>query len=469
MSILHPHGATRWSYTPYRPFFKDRGDIVITRLAPDTDSVTVDFMDGTPSGEVLLRKRDTGDFAPAFRYDGIRSATVSGLCAGETYEMKIRDKDGMESPAVLFRCGDFKGKVINYLHPEDDRYDFSGHFLGSPSSVRQADGSILLSMDVFGNGGQNFTMIFRSDDGGESFQWQCDLFPCFWGRLFVYEGDTYMMACAKENGDLIIGRSRDFGRSFDAPAALVRGSSVNSVPGIDFGGQPPIVHGGRIWFNYHVGCWRGAYQFWPCLLSAPVGADLTDPAVWAHTPPCIYDPTWEGVGKGRSAGSLEGTFVSLDGELYMLTRYDMEACEPNYGRILMYRVNEADPEAPLTFVRAVEFPANHSRFTVLFDGVSGRFYTLASRITGPDGVKRRDILSLFTSKDCIRWELVKDIIDVSGIDGKKIGYQYVDFWFEGEDIRFFSRTAINGADTFHNSNAVTLHRIENFRDLLKNP
>jgi len=70
--------------------------------------------------------------------------------------------------------------------------------------------------------------------------------------------------------------------------------------------------------------------------------------------------------------------------------------------------------------------------------------------------------------DDLTERLVIGILNDSRADdpnGKKIGYQYMDFIIEGNDILFLCRTAINDAATFHNSNYITFHRIENFRSL----
>jgi len=48
-----------------------------------------------------------------------------------------------------------------------------------------------------------------------------------------------------------------------------------------------------------------------------------------------------------------------------------------------------------------------------------------------------------------------------------VGFQYVDWIFDGDDILFLSRTAINNAHNFHNANHLTYHKIERFRDYLE--
>ena len=59
-------------------------------------------------------------------------------------------------------------------------------------------------------------------------------------------------------------------------------------------------------------------------------------------------------------------------------------------------------------------------------------------------------LDIFDYRDCSPW---------------KVGFQYVDFEFDGDDIIFLCRTAINNANSYHDSNYSTFHRIKNFRNL----
>ena len=145
----------------------------------------------------------------------------------------------------------------------------------------------------------------------------------------------------------------------------------------------------------------------------------------------------------------------------------MRNLTPCYGKILSFLVNDEDPEAPLEYAGAISFPANHSKFEIKYDEVSDMYYTLASRITCPEAKHHRTLLSLMASPDAHEWHLVCDVFDEREADpnGRKIGFQYIDFLYEGDDIIFLSRTAMNDAANFHNSNYMTFHRIKDFRDL----
>ena len=125
------------------------------------------------------------------------------------------ESNGKKSRVRLARTGEAVGVVVNYLHPDDRYYGFSGHCLCSPSLVRHPDGFLLSSMDVFEHdGGQCLTLIFRSDDDGQTWHYVSELYPAFWGKMFIHKGELYMTACSTEYADLLIGKSTDGGKTW---------------------------------------------------------------------------------------------------------------------------------------------------------------------------------------------------------------------------------------------------------------
>jgi hypothetical protein len=64
------------------------------------------------------------------------------------------------------------------------------------------------------------------------------------------------------------------------------------------------------------------------------------------------------------------------------------------------------------------------------------------------------------SDDGVHWEVERDIIDKRQEDPKKYGFQYVDFLIEGDEILFLCRTAMNDANSYHNSNYSIFDRIK---------
>ena len=135
-----------------------------------------------------------------------------------------------------------------------------------------------------------------------------------------------------------------------------------------------------------------------------------------------------------------------------------------YGHILAYKVDTEDPEAMLTYSHLIRFPANYSKFMIKWDEPSGRYYSIATRVYDQNR-SARNLLSLMRSSDLAHWETVKDLYDYRDHSVETVGFQYVDFEFEGDDIIYLCRTALNGAHNYHDANYSTFHRIKGFRTL----
>ena len=460
-------GVTTWSFAPYKPFFFDTGDIYVCRLAPGEDSVHAEWLDRPGKDyDVFLKKSGEGDFALAASVT-VPGVTLRGLDRDTDYEFFVRS--GREKSRVrLFRTGRAVGTVVNYLHPADGAYAFSGQYLCSPSMIRHPEGYLLSSMDLFAGGApQNLTLIFRSDDDGKTWHYLTELYPCFWGKMFLHRGEVYMLSCSTEYGDLLIGKSADGGRTFAPPTVLLRGSCKTQKAGVHKNPQPLVEYNGRLWGTLEWGAWAEGYHA-AMVMSADMNDDLLDPASWHFTPPVRYDPSWPGVAQGPSSGNIEGSLVvDPRGRLMNVMRYDMSRCEPNYGMALAYRVDTDDPDAPLQYDHAIAFPANHSKFTIRRDEKTGAYLSIASRILDANHTGARNLLSLMASWDMEKWFVLSDLIDMRDEDPRQIGFQYVDWFIEGEDIVFLCRTAMNGAHNFHDANYQTFHRVEDFRTMLK--
>ena len=456
-----------WSYAPYTPPLFNSGDIYVCRIAPYESGFRCEWLavDGAFEYTVNYGLRG-GKMENESRVTEC-SCDITGLNDQADYEFQVCCGE-KASRVRLVRTGKSVGTVVNYLHPEDGCYAFSGGALCSPSLARHPDGFLLASMDLFTGGApQNLTLIFRSDDEGATWHYVSELMPCFWGRMFIHEGALYMLACSTEYGDLLIGRSDDGGRTFGTPTVLLRGAGRTNVAGVHKNPQPPVIYNGRIWETLEWGAWAiGGHA--AMVMSALVDSDLLDAKSWLFSEPVPYDPTWPGLPKGPSAGNIEGTLtVDTNGELVNIMRYDMRNMTPNHGYALVYRVNTADPEAPLEYQRPMAFPANHSKFEVQLDTESGVYLSIASRIISHEDAYSRNLLSLMYSRDLATWEVACDLLDYRHEDPRMVGFQYVDFTIEGDDILYLSRTAINRAKNFHDANYSTFHRLENFRQYIK--
>ena len=140
--------AINWSYAPYSPYFFETGDIYICRVAPDESTITFDWLCiGADSYDIYIKKVDEDCFVKAGSSKEC-TFTIENLSINTDYEFYVCTEN-KKSRVRLARCGQKEGNVVNYLHPDDEAYSFSGRYLCSPSLVRHPDGFLLASMDLY--------------------------------------------------------------------------------------------------------------------------------------------------------------------------------------------------------------------------------------------------------------------------------------------------------------------------------
>ncbi|MEA4822757.1 MAG: sialidase family protein [Clostridiaceae bacterium] len=436
-----------WSYHPYAPLTEKTENPVIVRLAPLEDGIRFEFIDRKPASEytavINLFETETRQTISISSFQ----SEVHGLESNAEYELTIRTRDGRASLPRRFRTGFVPGVVVNYLHPEDPAYAFSGRYLCSPSVVRLPSGALLCSMDLFGHTTpQNLELLFRSDDDGETWHYVTDIMPCFWGRLFVHREKLYMLGISNEYGDVLIGRSDDEGVTWGTPTVLLRGSACTSERGCHRAPMRILPYRGRLWTALEYGAWNKK-RFSAGALSAAEDADLLDVNAWSVTDFAEIDPAWLGLPGGEFCAAIEGNMVEgPDGGLYSLMR-----CRA--GQALLLRYDADNPDAAPVYVRTVDFPMAHSKFEVLRNP-DGVYLAVGNRLP------LRNILSVYTSRDLISWEFVRDIENRETMDEKKTAFQYPTAFLENNTLYVVSRTAYNGAASFHDSNFTTFYRVE---------
>lgn len=457
--------TSNWSYERYRPVVHSSDEIYICRIVPDSNSITLFWVGGKGcTYTVRIRKKELEDDWDVYTtYE--QSMKLDHLEAAQEYEFDVSSGD-MYSTVGYARTGNAPGIAVNYLHPQDPKYSFSGQHLCTPSLVKHPNGYLLASMDVYeARMPQNLTLIFRSDDNGETWYHYSELFPCFWGKLFVHAGEVYMLCTSAEYGDLLVGKSIDGGKTWMNPTVLFRGTCHWKMAGWHKSAMPIIEHCGRLWTGIDYGSWcTGGHA--SCLLSVGIEDDLLEADNWSLTEPLSYDPKWSGSVDGDSRGFLEGNAVVMpDGGIANLLRYATDKGTPNCCLIPILRGNCENPEKQLSFEKYVSFPGNLSKFDILYDAESRYYYSIISRIHDVEHPGLRNLLSLIKSPDLENWEIVTDLLDYRDQDPKITGLQYVSILFDGDDLLFLCRTAVNGAESFHDSNYITFHRVKKFRDI----
>ncbi len=465
-------GTTQWQARPYQPQDDrlNKGKPYICRLAPYEYHVEIEWLDTDPAPHSLrYRRHGTLEAWRELAAEDTR-VTVEGLETDSEYEFQILRKGETPAKSAVrpVRTGWVPGRVVNYLHPQDMQYAFSGRALCSPCLVKLPSGALLASMDLYTNGGpQNLTLLFRSDDRGKTWRYLCDLFPCYWATLFMHKGRLYVQGCSTEYGDILIGVSEDEGASFSKPVALFYGSCSNLASGWQRTPMPMIYKEGRLYVGVDYGAWQTGGH---CVgvLSIDENADLLQPENWRCSELVAFDPAWPGAPKGDNRGMLEGNVViATDGGLKCLYRIDLKGCQPDHGIAVAMAVNPYSPEAPLAFEGFVALPSgSNSKTHLLQDPLTGWYIAIGNICVDEKTPTQRNVLALQCSRDLKSFQVIKYLLDSRKESPAEVGYQYIHFIIDGEDILYLSRTARNGARNYHDANYQTFHTIENFRQLL---
>lgn len=334
----------------------------------------------------------------------------------------------------------------------------TGVYLGSPSIVIAPSGDYIASHDMFGPGStRDEAQVFRSQDRGASWTRIADIHGIWWAVLFYHREALYLMGVDRENGHVVIRRSMDEGASWTA-ARDSRTGLLLADHAYCCGPGPAAVYNGRIWkamedYGPKNPAAKGYRAF---VMSAPEDSDLLAASNWTVSNRLSYQTQWPG------NNWLEGNMaVTPDNRLVDILRVDSQAGETAAmmhvsadGRAVQY-----DPVTDY-----LRFPGGGARFTIRYDPPTRRYWSLVDKQQNPRAY--RNILALTSSPDLRNWTV--DAIVLQDDDSVNVGFQYVDWQFDGDDIIALSRTAFDGAHSAHDANYITFHRIAGFRRLLKN-
>ena len=246
-------------HRPYASPIAKESTPYICRLAPAENTILLEWFDrGEDFGYTLYWSvRDESCRSSCKVLPG--TVTIENLLPDTDYELYIESESGRRSRVRLARTGAIPTgtSVINYLHPEDEQYLFSGKFLCSPSLVKTPSGKLLAGMDVFGPSmGQNTTILFSSDNDGEDWHYLCDLFPFYWSCLFYHQNAIYILGLNTEYGNLQISCSRDEGLTWEDPTTIMYGTNkLCAAGGISREPLHLTEYKGRLYTTIAYGSW----------------------------------------------------------------------------------------------------------------------------------------------------------------------------------------------------------------------
>ncbi len=365
----------------------------------------------------------------------------------------------------------------------------TGIYLGSPSILRLPNGDLLASMDMFGKNAPvsvrdeyNIGLIFRSTDDGASWDFVTEIVGSFWANLFLHKGAVYLLGVSEQHGHIVIRRSDTNGATWTQPVNENSGllfpmTEGREAPNYHCAPMPVLEYQGRLYRAFEDNVTRK----WPAgfhslVISADVDADLLKASSWTMSNKLAYDqdtdpPEFtrdaENLTGGSAAGWLEGNMVlSPQGKLLNILRANTLPVVDKAAVVNVSKDGKTVTFDPKTGF--IDFPGGMTKFAIRFDEQTKRYWTLANGNTNPNNPRQRNSLSLYSSTDLKEWThhavLLEDLDDYDNIGNEsKVGFQYVDFRFDGDDIIFMSRTAYMGANNYHDANFMTFHRIKGFR------
>ena len=350
------------------------------------------------------------------------------------------------------------GTIIDHSPASSRRY------VGSPSIAVLPTGRYVASHDFFGPGSSHDrTRIHRSEDRGRAWETLTDIQGQFWSTLFVHREALYIIGTAGRYGRVVIRRSTDGGETWTMPSGpssglLLADAQYHCAP------VPVTLHNGRIWRAMeHRDPPRGwGATFRAFVMSAPAGADLLEADSWTSSNRLGYDDSWPG------GGWLEGNIVvTPEGRIWNILRNDRRGG----GKAAVVEVSRDgrrvtfDPDSGF-----IDFPGGCKKFTIRYDPASRLYWSLSNWIhpgdLGGNAERTRNTVALVASPDLRRWS-VKSLV-LRHPDVRRVGFQYIDWLFDGDDIIAVSRTAfddgLGGAHNCHDANYLTFHRIRDFRE-----
>jgi len=398
----------------------------------------------------------------------------------------------------------------------------------SPGIARLPGGRLVVTMDLGGPGverrlegvkgkkkGRDRSWqgkIFTSDDGGETWDHRAN-YPFLHARPFLAGDSLYVLGQAD---DLKVIRSQDDGESWTEPRKLTEGQSWHQAPSnVHYAnGCVYLVMERRVYTDVQGWNVNGTA---PVLMRGDVEKDLCERENWTFASELPFREAVEvdqldyfGVpffsmepkkgievapGRGMAPiGWLETNVVQFrDSDHYW---YDpqgktfhlwMRAHTGGTGYAAIAKVVEQEPGAGEMTTKLekvpsgkrilyVPCPGGQMKFHILYDEKSRLFWLLSSQATDsmtkaeelpsdryglPNNERHR--LQLHFSKNCIDW-CFAGLVDKGDSPGES--RHYASMVIDGEDLHILSRSGDEEAKNAHDTNFISFHTVEDFRELV---
>lgn len=296
--------------------------------------------------------------------------------------------------------------------------------------------------------------LLKSTDGGVTWTQVAEVKGLRWPRLFEVNGTLYM---AGTDYDSSQGKIVRFNADHTYKGALISGVHLA-------GPTATLIHNGRIYAGDR-------------MASAPVDANLLDPASWTvpQNPLSILTQKWYLSTSGEKTVNdytlMEGNaLLGKDGAIYNLLRIQTN---PANGWAALLKLSEDNRSFSIveSCNSLVAMPTTASKFTVRYDEATGLYITFTAMPSMDLNTNQRNVICMTVSEDLIHWEF----IDVILVDREMMnprfsalahGFNYVDWTWQGDDLLLVVREATGRTGCYHDGTYLTLYRVEDYAKLI---
>jgi len=353
-----------------------------------------------------------------------------------------------------------------YLDPAQGRY------VANPSVEQLPDGTLIASCTNSGTG--LVTYIYRSVDSARSWQPVTQLSGIMWATLFHHQGALYLMGTKSSLGDIVIRKSLDKGTTWTnatnaQTGVLFKGGTnpYNTPPNHHTAPTPVLKANGRIYRAYEDNDPHEFPKMKAFLVSAPENSDLLDSANWTATAKLSYDyQNWTQPYQFLAPGWLEGNAVQApDGTVWNFLRFNSR---PYTDKAAVLRLAPGGGQLQFSYPQdLIDFPGGNTKFSIKYDTRTGKYYSLVNNSVDTVFAGHRCVLSLVASTDLINWQIVETVLYDDHLNTwedtmLKVGYQYVDFVFSGNDMVFVVRESWGTSANYHDANRFTSYVLKDY-------
>lgn len=360
------------------------------------------------------------------------------------------------------------GTVVNHIPAS------SGLFVGAPSITIMPNGDYLVSHNFSSikegdKGDVHKTAVFKSDDHGKTWKILSEIDNQRWSTLFNHNNNLYLIGVSKAYGNMIIRKSTDGGVTWSNPedknSGLIAEGQYHCAP------VPVVEYNGKFWraFEHRIdenGMHREAF-----VVSAPIEANLLNASNWTFSNMVKFEDEWH---KDINDWIEGNVVIDPNGKIVDIIRVNTRNKSGAHSIAAMIEISDDGKAASFDPEKGfIQFPGGTTKFTIRYDSVSGKYWSLTNWIQPKNmndfcysnSSKIRNTLALISSDDLATWTIERIVLHHPDIT--KHAFQYVDWVVEGNDIIAVSRTSyddgLGGAYNYHDANFITFHRIIDFR------